>query len=127
EAEDEAVQAVSAVDLHDVPEDRLRADLDHRLRPVLGLLAQPRALAAAEDDHRHVGFRGPAHGRSFARIPGRFYLHSDVAQGAELLDLQLVHLAAAAGARQPGRESQALVGGYRAQGMEPDEAGVERL
>jgi hypothetical protein len=32
--------------LHDVPEDRAAADLDHRLGLELGLLAQPRAEAA---------------------------------------------------------------------------------
>ena len=58
QAQDEAAHPVRAVDLHDVPEDRLLADLDHRLGAVLGLLAQARAHAAAEDDDGKVAGRG---------------------------------------------------------------------
>ena len=54
EAQHEAVEPVGPVVLHDVPEDGAVAHLHHRLGAVLGLLAQPRALAAAEDDHRDV-------------------------------------------------------------------------
>ena len=39
---------------HDVPEDRLAADLDHRLRDPLRLLAHPHAEPAAEDDDLHL-------------------------------------------------------------------------
>ena len=42
------------VDLHDVPEDRLLADLDHRLRPDGRLLAEPGAEAAGEEDDLHA-------------------------------------------------------------------------
>src|SRR6185503_8795567 len=63
EAEHETVEPVVAVELHDVPKDRPWADLDHRLGAVLGLLAQARPLAAAEDDHRDL----PAGQRDGAR------------------------------------------------------------
>src|SRR3712207_7472787 len=49
-SDDELVDALAGVELHDVPEDRLAADLDHRLGPGGGLLAQPRAEAAGQDD-----------------------------------------------------------------------------
>ena len=71
EAEDEALEPVGVVDLHDVPEDRVLADLHHGLRPVLGLLAQAGALAAAEDDHRQVALRGPRHVAPSERPDGR--------------------------------------------------------
>ena len=38
---------------HDVPQDRLPADLDHRLGPVLGLLAHARAETTREQDRLH--------------------------------------------------------------------------
>jgi hypothetical protein len=50
QAEDEVVEAVVRVALHDVPEQRPPADLDHRLGPELGLLAHARALTTAEQD-----------------------------------------------------------------------------
>ena len=49
----ELVEAVRVVDLHDVPEDRRSADLDHRLRARVGLLRDARAHAAGEDDGLH--------------------------------------------------------------------------
>ena len=70
EAQDEAAHPERAVDLHDVPEDRLLADLDHRLGPVLGLLAQARAHAAAEDDDGKVAGRGlVGHWRAIVALP----------------------------------------------------------
>jgi hypothetical protein len=53
QADDEVVDPVGRVDLHDVPEDRLVADLDHRLRAHAGLLAHARAEAAGEDHGLH--------------------------------------------------------------------------
>ena len=53
EADDEIGDAVGGVDLHDVPEDRLAADLHHRLRPERRLLHQPRAEPAGENDRLH--------------------------------------------------------------------------
>ena len=61
ERDHELVEAVVGVVLHDVPEDRAPADLDHRLRAQFGLLGQPRALTAREDDdfHRGIMTTGP--------------------------------------------------------------------
>ena len=42
-ADHEIVDAVRRVELHDVPEDRLAADLDHGLRFQMGLLGDPGA------------------------------------------------------------------------------------
>ena len=53
QAEDEVAEAVVGVDLHDVPEDRPPADLDHRLGPELGLLSQPGSDATAQDHDFH--------------------------------------------------------------------------
>ena len=52
-ADHEIVDAVRRVDLHDVPEDRLAADLDHRLRLQIALLGDPRAEPAGENDDLH--------------------------------------------------------------------------
>ncbi len=48
----EAPKALARVERHHVPQDRLAADLDERLRQRLAGLAHARALAAAEDGHR---------------------------------------------------------------------------
>ena len=79
QAEEEPVEPVDPVGLHDVPEDRLRAILLHGLRPVLGLLAQAGALAPAEDHHRHVVLDEPSEHR-----PDRIEinLHTDPANVA---------------------------------------------
>jgi hypothetical protein len=53
EANDEVVEAVLAVDFHDVPEDRSSADLDHRLRADAGLFGQTSAHSAGEDHSFH--------------------------------------------------------------------------
>src|ERR1017187_3208826 len=44
-ADDELVHAVSGIDLHDVPENRLSADFDHRLWFEISLLGNPRPEA----------------------------------------------------------------------------------
>ena len=49
EAEHELAEAVVGVVLHDVPEDRPPAHLDHRLGPELGLLAQSRSQSSATE------------------------------------------------------------------------------
>ena len=46
--DDEIRQAVGGVGLHDVPQDRLAADLDHRLGPQGGFFAQTGAVSAGE-------------------------------------------------------------------------------
>ena len=53
EAHHELVHPVSRVDLHDVPDDRLAADLDHRLGAGFGLLGEPRAEPSGEDHSLH--------------------------------------------------------------------------
>ena len=53
-ADDEVVDAVVAIDLKDVPEDRLTADFNHRLRPKVGFLRQTRAKAAGQDHGLHA-------------------------------------------------------------------------
>ena len=50
----EFLEPVGGVELHDVPEHRVRADPDHRLGHADGLLAEPGAEAAGKDDHLHV-------------------------------------------------------------------------
>jgi len=47
----EAPKALARVERHHVPQDRLAADLDERLRQRLAGLAHARALAAAEDGY----------------------------------------------------------------------------
>src|SRR5438552_4002443 len=46
-------ESIPIVVLHNVPEDRPPADLDHRLRPDLGLFGQARAEAACQEYHIH--------------------------------------------------------------------------
>ena len=55
QAQHEAAEAEVLVGLHDVPQDRLAADVDQRLGQLLAGLAQPGAHAAAQDDDRDVG------------------------------------------------------------------------
>lgn len=56
-ADHEVVDPVRRVQLHDVPEDRPAADLDHRLGAGAGLLADASAQAAGEDDRLHGSHR----------------------------------------------------------------------
>jgi hypothetical protein len=53
EADDELVHAVRRVDLHDVPEHRLAADLDHGLGPEHRFLADAGAHAPGQDHALH--------------------------------------------------------------------------
>lgn len=57
EAQHEVGEPVDLEVLHDVPEDRLIADLHQRLRDRFRVLAQSRALAAAKNDHGHLVLR----------------------------------------------------------------------
>src|ERR1043166_960363 len=58
-ADDEVVDAVRIEDLHDVPQDRVLADLDHRLRPHLRLFGQPGPEAPRQDDRLHIMLPSP--------------------------------------------------------------------
>ena len=49
-ADHEVVDAVRRVDLHDVPEDRLAADLDHRLGLQIALFGNASAKPAGQND-----------------------------------------------------------------------------
>ena len=53
-ADHEVVNAVSRVRLHDVPQDRPPADLDHRLGFQVRLFGNPRSEPARENDRLHV-------------------------------------------------------------------------
>src|SRR5690606_11732552 len=53
EAEHEIAMAVLAVVMHEVPEDRLVADRDHRLRDILRIVANARAETTAEQNCLH--------------------------------------------------------------------------
>jgi hypothetical protein len=52
-ADHEVVGAVRRVELHDVPEDGLAADLDHRLRLQIALFGYPSAQPPGENDDLH--------------------------------------------------------------------------
>jgi hypothetical protein len=52
-ADDEMVQPVMRIEHHDVPQDRVRPDFDHGLRPRLGLLGETRTQATGENDDFH--------------------------------------------------------------------------
>src|SRR5215210_3828142 len=49
ETDHEVVQPIARIDLHNVPEDRPAADLDHRLRPQISLLGQAAAESPREN------------------------------------------------------------------------------
>jgi hypothetical protein len=49
-ADDEVVEAEVAVDLHDVPDDRLAADFDHGLGPHHGFLGNPGSETTGQND-----------------------------------------------------------------------------
>ena len=57
QAEHKIAEAVVGVELHDVPEDGAAADLDHRLGPEFGFLAQARAQSAAKNHYFHNRIR----------------------------------------------------------------------
>src|SRR5262249_14484574 len=77
QGDDELGEAVRRVSFHDVPEDRLAADLDHRFRFDRGRFGQPGAEAAGQDDDFHAALLteyrvgGPARAK---REAGREYL-----------------------------------------------------
>ena len=54
-ADDEVVDAVGGVELHDMPEDGLAADLDHGLGLEVGFFGETGAEATGEDDRFHWG------------------------------------------------------------------------
>ena len=61
-ADDEIVEAIVTIDLHDVPEDRAAADFHHRFGTDRGFLAKPRAHSTSKDDyfhHKNPGCAGP--------------------------------------------------------------------
>ena len=64
ERDHELREAVMCVVAHDVPEDRLAADLDHRLRNEPGLLGDARSETAGEDDGLHGRRRSRPGGRT---------------------------------------------------------------
>jgi hypothetical protein len=53
-ADHEFVEAVVRVRLHDVPQDRPAADLDHRLRANARFFRDPRPETASQDHYLHV-------------------------------------------------------------------------
>ena len=55
QADDEVVDALLRVELEDVPEDGLAADLDHGLGADGGFFTETRAETAGEDDRFHLG------------------------------------------------------------------------
>ena len=57
-ADHEVIDAVRGIDLHDVPENGLPADLDHRLGAYRAFFADPGAEAAGKNDRLH-GERSP--------------------------------------------------------------------
>ena len=75
-ADDEIIEAVMGIDIHDVPEDRHAADFDQRLRPYAGLLGKARSETTGENYNFHPK-RTPesleaiiVYGRRPARPPG---------------------------------------------------------
>ena len=69
-ANDEIVEAMGRIDLHDVPDDRLAADFYHRLGPHERLFADPGAEAASQDYYLqflHILLRN----RGAGSFPGR--------------------------------------------------------
>ena len=54
QADDEFVDPVGGVDLHDVPKDRLASDFHHRLRAHLRFLAYARAKTSSENHSLHL-------------------------------------------------------------------------
>lgn len=71
-ADDEVLDAMGGVELHDVPEDRLAADLDHGLGLEVGFLGKSGAETAGEDDGFHgcnsSKLRRSVLGRSFQLV-----------------------------------------------------------
>ena len=55
-ANDEVVHAVGGIELHDVPDDRHSADLDHRFGANRGLFPQPGPQSAGKNHRLHFNF-----------------------------------------------------------------------
>src|SRR5438876_5695057 len=55
EAQHELVEAVGRVRLHDVPQNRLTADIDQRLGAIFRLFAEAGAHTTTQDDYLHWG------------------------------------------------------------------------
>ena len=72
-ADHEIVDAMRRIDLHDVPENGLAADLDHRLRPEIALLGNASPEPSGEDDDFH-GFSRP-----LPRPPKQWWQTLDIA------------------------------------------------
>jgi hypothetical protein len=54
QANDKFIEPVMAVDLHDMPEDRLTTDLYHRLWSGFCFFCDPGAQAAGKNDYFHI-------------------------------------------------------------------------
>ena len=58
EADNKLVDSEVPVDLHDVPQDRMVSNLDHRLGPVACFLAEPASQPASKNDGFHDAHSG---------------------------------------------------------------------
>src|SRR5664280_3576836 len=54
--DDKILNAIGRICLHDMPQDRLTTDFDHRLRAKSRLLTQPRTDSSCKDDCLHDSF-----------------------------------------------------------------------
>src|SRR5205085_4975778 len=67
QTDNEIGDSVRGIDLHDMPQDRISADLHHRLRAQMGFLRDPRAAPAREDDRLHLLSSFPGSARWWIR------------------------------------------------------------
>src|SRR3979409_2416368 len=74
EGDEELAKLVFGVQLHDVPEDRPAADIDHRLWSELGFLGETRAEAPGQDHYFHSRRLLPAATISRAYCVGEYRL-----------------------------------------------------
>ncbi len=58
QAEHEVIVPEMSVVFHEMPDDRAVADIDHRLGNLLGIVAQPHAESAAEENDFHGSISG---------------------------------------------------------------------
>jgi hypothetical protein len=54
-ADNEIIQSVCGIYFHDMPEDRLAADFDHGLGPIIGFFGEPSPHTTCEDNCFHLG------------------------------------------------------------------------
>src|SRR5579883_143219 len=80
ETQDEIRVPVMRVIAHDVPQDRPRADLDERLRYLVGVVAEPGSEATAEENDFHDDSRAAGR-RTGRRIDGAFTLRRGTREG----------------------------------------------